>query len=206
MSAVLSTRAKLIASAALLAAAAGAAGLGTFGSFTSTTSASTSVASGNVTIAVGANGPANRLSVGATGIVPGDTIQRAVSLSNTGDQPLASITLTTNATTSSVLDSDPTNALQMKIEKCSSAWNESGNGTSTPYTYSCTGTKTTVLAQQAVIGSNLALSGLSALTNGNTDNLVITLNLPTAADNTFQGKTSVINFAFTGTQRAGTNK
>ena len=28
------------------------------------------------------------------------------------------------------------------------------------------------------------------------------MNLPTAADNTFQGKTSTINFAFTGTQRA----
>jgi hypothetical protein len=205
MSAVLSTRAKLLASAALLAAAAGAAGLGTFGSFTSTTSASESVSSGTVQIGVGTAGTAaNRLTVAATGIVPGDTIQRAVTLSNSGDQNLAAVTLTTNATTSSVLDTDATNGLQVKIEKCSTAWTEAG--TSPAYTYSCSGTKTTVLASQQIIGSNLALSGLSALTAGSSDNLVVTVTLPTSADNTFQGKSSVVNFAFTGTQRTATNK
>src|SRR5581483_6991679 len=92
------TRGKLIASTALLAAAAGAAGLGTFGSFTSTTSATESVSSGNVTIALGASGTAaNRLSVAATGVVPGDTIQRGVTLSNTGDTALSAVTLTTTA-------------------------------------------------------------------------------------------------------------
>jgi hypothetical protein len=202
---VLSTRAKIVASAALLAAAAGAAGLGTFGSFTSTTSASESVSTGNVTIALGAAGTAaNRLTVAATGVVPGDTIARGVTLSNTGDQALSAITLTTAATTSSVLDTDTNNGLQLKIEKCSTAWTEAG--TAPAYTYTCSGTKTTVLAQQPVVGANMALNGLSALTNGQNDNLVVTLSLPSAADNSFQGKTSVINFAFTGTQRAGTNK
>ena len=104
---ILSTRAKLLASAALLAAAAGAAGLGTFGSFTSTTSASESVSSGTVAIALGTAGTAaNRLTVAATGVVPGDTIQRAVTLSNSGDQALSAITLTTTATTTSLLDTD----------------------------------------------------------------------------------------------------
>ena len=200
----MSTRTKVLASAALLAAAAGAAGLGTFGSFTSTTSASEAVSSGNVTIALGASGAANRLSVAATGIVPGDTIQRAVTLSNTGDQNLSGVTLTTTATTSSVLDTDAANGLQVKIEKCSTAWAESG--TAPAYTYNCTGTKTTVLASQPIIGSNVAMTGLSALTAGSTDNLVVTVNLPTSADNTFQGKSSTVNFAFTGTQRNGTNK
>src|SRR5690349_3972304 len=101
---ILSTRAKIVASAALLAAAAGAAGLGTFGSFTSTTSASESVTAGNVTIGLGAPGtPNNRLTVAATGVVPGDTIARGVVLSNTGDQALSAITLTTTASPSSVL-------------------------------------------------------------------------------------------------------
>ncbi|HEY2272218.1 MAG TPA: TasA family protein [Jatrophihabitantaceae bacterium] len=205
MSAVLSTRAKLLASAALLAAAAGAAGLGTFGSFTSTTSASESVSSGSVQIGVGTAGTAaNRLTVAATGIVPGDTIQRAVTLSNSGDQNLSAITLTTNATTSSVLDTDANNGLQVKIEKCSNAWTEAG--TSPAYTYTCSGTKTTVLASQQIIGSNLALAGLSALTATSSDNLVVTVSLPTSADNTFQSKASVVNFAFTGTQRTATNK
>ena len=202
---VLSTRAKVIASAALLAAAAGAAGLGTFGSFTSTTSASETVTTGNVTIGLGTAGTAtNRLTVAATGVVPGDIIARGVVLSNTGDQALSAISLTTTASPSSVLDTDASNGLQMKIEKCSTAWTE--GGTAPAYTYSCSGSKTTVLAQQPVVGANLALNGLSALTNGQSDNLVVSLSLPAAADNTFQGKTSVINFAFTGTQRAGTNK
>ena len=39
-----------------------------------------------------------------------------------------------------------------------------------------------------------------------TDNLVVTVNLPSSADNTFQGKSWTVNFAFTGTQRNGTNK
>ncbi len=204
MSAVLSTRAKLLASAALLAAAAGAAGLGTFGSFTSTTSASASVSSGTVAIALGANGTAaNRLTVAATGIVPGDTMQRAVTLSNGGDQTLSAITLSTTATTSSPLDTDP-NGLQMKIEKCSTVWVEAG--TAPAYTYTCGGTKTTVLAQQSIIGANLALSGLSALTNGQSDNLMVTMSLPVAAGNNLQGASSVISFAFTGTQRAATSK
>jgi spore coat-associated protein N len=201
------TRAKLIASGALVAAAAGAAGLGTFGSFVSSTSASESVSSGTVSIALGASGAANRLSVAATNIVPGDTIQRAVTLTNGGTSNLSSITLSTSATTSSLLDTDTTNGLQLKIDSCSNAWTEGGTA-STGYTYACPAgsTVTSVLASRPVIGSNLSLTGLAALTSMTTDNLVVTLSFPTAADNTFQNKTSVINFAFTGTQRTATNR
>jgi len=35
---------------------------------------------------------------------------------------------------------------------------------------------------------------------------MVTVSLPTTAGNDFQGKSSVINFAFTGTQRGVTNK
>jgi predicted ribosomally synthesized peptide with SipW-like signal peptide len=202
---VLSTKAKLLASAALVAAAAGAAGLGTFGSFTSTTSASQSVTAGTVVIGVGTAGTANnRLSVAATGVVPGDTIQRTVQLNNTGNQNLASITLTTTASPSSLLDTDATNGLQLVIQKCSSTWTEAG--TAPAYTYTCGGTTTTVLASRAVIGANIALSGLSAVTAGASDNLMATLTLPVSAGNTFQGLASTVTFAFTGTQRAATNQ
>jgi hypothetical protein len=50
------------------------------------------------------------------------------------------------------------------------------------------------------------MSGLSATTAGATDHLRLTLTLPTAADNTFQNKTSTISYAFTGTQRTATNQ
>ncbi|QGN58402.1 TasA family protein [Nostocoides sp. HKS02] len=193
---------KVLASVALLAGAAGVAGLGTFGSFTSTTSASQSVASGTVVIGLGAPGPANRLAVAAAGLVPGDTVQRAVTLSNTGTQALSAVTLTTTASPSSKLDTDPANGLHLALDSCSVPWTEAG--TAPAYTYTCTGTTTAVLASQPVIGANTALAGLSSLTAGASDNLRATLSLPAAADNTFQNLASTITFAFTGTQRTAT--
>ena len=199
------TTGKLLATATLLGAAASVAGLGTYGAFTSTTSASTTVTSGTVVIGLGTTGTAaNRLTVAATGVAPGDTIQRAVTLSNTGNQNLAGATLTTTATTSSKLDTDATNGLQLAVDSCSVPWTEAG--TAPAYTYTCSGTTATVLATRAVIGANLTLNNLSSVTAGHSDNLRVTLTLPTTADNTFQGITSTVNFSFTGTQRSGTNQ
>jgi predicted ribosomally synthesized peptide with SipW-like signal peptide len=194
---------KLLASLALLGAAASIAGLGTYATFTSSTSASHTVSSGTVTIALGATGaPTNRLNIGASAIAPGDTLQRSVDLINQGSLDLASITLTTAATASSLLDTDATNGLQMVIDKCSVAWTEAGP----PYTYTCSGSTSTVLASRAVVGSGLALSNLGSLTAGATDHLRVTLTLPGAAGNTFQSQSSTISYTFNGTQRTATNK
>ena len=200
-----STSGKILASAALVGAAASVAGLGTYGAFTSTTSANTSVSSGTVVVGLGTSGTANnRLSVAATGIVAGDTIQRAVTLSNTGTQNLAGVTLTTTASPSSKLDTDSVNGLQMTIDNCSVPWTEAG--TAPAYTYTCSGTTTSVLASHAVIGSNLTLANLLSITATKSDNLRVTLSLPSTADNTFQGLSSTVSFSFTGTQRSGTNQ
>jgi len=196
---------KLLSSFAVLGAAASIAGLGTFASFTSSTSASQAIASGTVSITLGATGPANRLAIGATNLVPGDTIQRAVDLVNNGtagSDALSSIQLTTTASPSSLLDTDATNGLQMVIDKCSVAWTESGP----PYTYTCSGTTSSVLASRAVIGSNLALSNLVSTATGSTDHLRVTLTLPSAAGNTLQGQASTISYNFVGTQRLATSK
>jgi predicted ribosomally synthesized peptide with SipW-like signal peptide len=180
-------------------------GLGAYATFTSATSQSHSVATGTVTIALGATGAStNRLNVNASGVAPGDTIQRSFDLIDQGSLNLASITLTTTATASSLLDTDATNGLQMVIDRCSLAWTEAG--TAPAYTYTCSGTTSSVLASRALIGSNLALSNLGALTAGATDHLHMTLTLPASADNTFQNLTSTIQFSFTGTQRAATNQ
>ena len=158
-----------------------------------------------MTIALGATGAStNRLTVGASNIAPGDTIQRSVDLIDSGSIDLASITLTTNATSSSLLDTDATNGLQMVIDRCSNAWTE--GGTAPAYTYTCSGATSTVLASRAIIGTNLALSNLSALTNGVTDHLRVTLSFPSAAPNSFQNQSSTVQYTFTGTQRAGTSK
>lgn len=202
---MMTTTKKILLSVAALGAAASMAGLGTFATFTSTTSASQTVSSGTVTIALGATGAAtNRLTVNATGIVPGDTMQRSFTLANTGSQDLASVALTTSATTSSLLDTDATNGLQMSIDRCSVAWTESG--VSPTFTYTCSGSTSSVLASRAVVGSSIALSNLTVTTAGATDNLRLTLTLPTTAGNTFQGITSTVSYSFAGTQRAGTNK
>jgi spore coat-associated protein N len=198
-------RRKLLVSLAIVAAAASIAGLGTFATFTSSTSASQNVSSGTVTIALGATGAStNRLTVGASNIAPGDTIQRSVDLINSGSIDLSGITLTTSATASSLLDTDATNGLQMVIDRCSNAWTE--GGVAPAYTYTCSGTTSTVLASRAVVGSNLTLNNLTALTNGVTDHLRVTLSFPSAAPNSFQNQSSTIQYTFTGTQRAGTNK
>jgi spore coat-associated protein N len=77
----------LVAVAVVVAVA--LAGAGAFATFTSSASVSQSITSGTVTIAPGAIGMANnRLSVDATGLVPGDTIQRAVNLSSSPSTPV----------------------------------------------------------------------------------------------------------------------
>lgn len=200
-----STTSKILASLALVGTAAAVAGMGTYGAFTSTTSASTDVTAGTVTIGLGATGTANnRLTVAATGVLPGDTIQRAVALSNTGNQDLASVTLTTTASASSRLDTDTLNGLQLAIDACSVPWTEAG--TAPAYTYTCSGTTTQVLGSRAVIGSNLALANINSVTAGSSDNLRATLTVPAGADNTFQGLSSTVGFAFTGTQRSAASK
>jgi spore coat-associated protein N len=196
------SRGKVLLTLAVVAAGATAVGAGTYASFTaSTTAGPLTVSSGTEALSVPAAGATNRMTVNATGIVPGDTIQRVVNLTNSGNQALSAITLTTNATTSSLLDTDATNGLQLVIDKCSVAWTESGP----PYTYTCGGSTTSVRASVPVIGSGLALSNLSALTAGSTDNLRVTLTFPAGAGNTLQGLSSIINFTFNGTQRTAGN-
>jgi spore coat-associated protein N len=198
---------RLMGSFAVVGAAAAMAGMGTFATFTSSTSASHTISSGTVSIALGATGAANRLTVGASNVVPGDTIQRAADLINNGGASadnLSGIVLTTTASPSSLLDTDATNGLQMTIDKCSVAWTETG--TAPAYSYTCSGTTSTVLASRAVIGAALPLSGLASLSTGATDHLRVTLTLPTAAPNTMQGLTSTVSYNFLGTQRVAGSK
>lgn len=206
-----STTKKLLLSLGVLGTACGIAGLGTFATFTSTTSASQTVTAGTVAVSLGAAGTsANRLTVNATGLVPGDTISRAVQLTSTSSDPLGSVSITTSATVSSLLNTDTTNGLKLTVQRCSTAWTE--NATLAPaYTYTCPGSSSYVLGAAgtsggvAVIQTAAPLPGLAALSAaGSVDNLMVTLYLPTSAPNTMQSASSTLQFSFTGTQRAGT--
>ena len=198
------SRSKVLLTLAVRATAATALGAGTYASFTASTSAGPlTVSSGTEQLSVPAAGATNRMTVNASGIVPGDVMQRVVNLQNTGNQNLSSITLTTNATTSSLLDTDTTNGLQLVIDKCSQAWTEAGSAPA--YTYTCGGSTSSVLASTPVIGSAMALSNLSTTTAGATDYLRVRLTFPSGAGDTLQGRSSTINFTFNGTQRAAGN-
>jgi predicted ribosomally synthesized peptide with SipW-like signal peptide len=191
---------KVALSIGLVLASVALVGMGTFALFTDTQSVSQATSSGTVSLnPISTNAVNNRLSVGASNIAAGDTIQRTVDVKNTGNITLASVTLTTTASVSSLLDTDATNGLQMVIDKCSVAWTETGGP---PYTYTCGGTTSTVLTSAPVIGTNLSLANIS-LTGGTDNFLRVTLTLPSGASNTLQTQSSTISYAFTATQRAG---
>jgi spore coat-associated protein N len=204
------TTGKVLASLALVGTAAGVAGLGTYGAFVSTTQAHTKVGSGTVIMALGAEGGAeNRLNLAANGLVAGDTVQRAVKLSNTGTEDFAAITLATKAVPTaegaapSKLVTDTEHGLQLLIQSCSVAWTE--YGTSPAFSYECKGKTDTILENRAVLAAPVDLD-LMALTAQKSDNLLVTMTLPKTADQTFAGQGSGIGFTFTATQRAGINK
>lgn len=201
------TSGKILASVALVGTAAAVAGMGTYGAFTSTTSASQAVTAGTVDIALGAPGADNTLNVPVAGILPGDKVEKLVTLKNTGNSDLNNVTLATSAldtsaaAPASLLTTDTTHGLQLTIQNCSTAW----VGAAAPYT--CEGTERTVLASSPVITATpTVLNNLTALTSTKTDHLKVTTTLPASAPNEFQGATSTIGFVFTGTQRTETVK
>jgi predicted ribosomally synthesized peptide with SipW-like signal peptide len=198
-----STKTKALVTGGLVAITLAGVGGAAFAAFSATTSASQSIGSGTMAfVDISTNGAGQRLSVGASEIAPGDTIQRAVTLTNSGTVAMASATLTTAATTSSALNTDTANGLQMTIDKCSIAWTEAGGP---EYTYTCGGTTSTVLVSTPVIGANQALANLDVGAAA-TNDLRVTLTLPGTAGNTFQDLDSVIQYTFDGQQRAGTDK
>jgi spore coat-associated protein N len=205
------TTGKVLASLALVGTAAGVAGLGTYGAFVSTTEAQTKVGSGTVIMALGAPGGAeNRLNLAADGLVAGDTVQRAVKLSNAGTENFAAITLATKAVPAvkgaalPKLVKDSTHGLQLLIQSCSVAWTETG--TSPAFSYKCEGDTGTILTNRPVVLEAPVNLDLKALVAHQSDNLLVTMTLPATADKTFAGQGSSIGFTFTATQRAGINK
>lgn len=194
------TTTKVLASVALVGAAASVAGLGTFGSFTSTTSASQAVSTGKVVIGLTQHATAGT-TVAATNLVPGDTVQRAVTLTRSSDtEAFGSVKLTTAPTgATTLLTSDATNGLQLKVDQCSVAWVKAASGELT-----CSGTTTPVLANRAVTGTNLDLAAATSTLNTTAaaSNLRVSMTLPEAANNDFQGLSSTIGFTFDATQRA----
>jgi camelysin-like metallo-endopeptidase len=190
---------KIIGSLAIAGAAAAVAGLGTFGTFNdSTTPVATTVQTGTVDINLTQQG--YTIPVTTSGFVPGDSLSRAVDLSNDGSSALSSVTLASTATAPTALTTDTTNGLQLTLKSCPGAWSQGGTASAPVYT--CSGSTTSLYSGPAVMSS--ALPGVASLASHGVDHLLLTLSLPTAADNGFMKLSSTLNLTFTGVQRAGT--
>lgn len=196
----LSTTKKVVGSLAVAGTAAAVAGLGTFGTFSdSTAPLNTSVNSGTVDINLAMPSGTFAIPVTTTGFVPGDSLTRAVDLTNSGDSALASVMLASTATAGSILTTDTTNGLQLVVKSCSVPYTQAG--TATAATYTCSGTEKALMGGPAV--NTASLAGINSLNPGGTDHLVFSVSLPSNADNTFQGKSATLSLVFSGTQRAG---
>jgi spore coat-associated protein N len=218
---------RIALSIALLLGAVGALIGGAFATFTnSVTTSPQAITSGTVKLAVG---PTNDVGTGATNIAAGDTIAREADLNDTGGT-LASkeITLKFSAAPTSLLDTDPTNGLQVSIQACSEAWKRTVVGSPPPaFEYTCTPGPTVVKIAGAATTSVSALetapgalTPLNSLAAGGKDFLLFTLTLPsaapgdlgkvaacsgasggTAATEDLQGCSSTLTYTFQATQR-----
>lgn len=196
------TAVKLAASAALVAGAASVAGLGTFGAFTSTTVADQSVSNGRIQIGLAEGVQGSKIA--AAGVVPGDTIQRTMTLTrDSATETFGKVTLTAKGA-GSLLTTDTKHGLQMTVDQCATPWVKAADSMA----LTCATPVVPVLASQPVIGSlvDLGKANLDALNAAGASHLRVTLALPTDADDDFQGESDTVTFTFDATQRAGESR
>ena len=186
--------AKALGSLGVVGVAAAVAGLGVFGTFTdSTTPAAVAVQAGIVSIDLTAAGGGAAVPLTFGSVLPGASATQAVDLVNDGDSALSSVSLATVATTSSILDTDVTDGLQMTVTSCSVAWSAS---------WTCAGDVRTVQAAGPVVRSAPLAAPLS-LTAGATDHLAVTVALPSTAGDAFRQQASDLSLVFSAVQRDG---
>lgn len=158
------------------------------------TNSANHVSRGRITVSLAAPDTAAGVSLDSPGLVSGETAATVVDLVNTSSRR-STVALTTIATSSSLLDQDPVNGLQLAIDRCSAPW-EPVPGATRPG-YRCPGRTVSVLVRRPVLVSNLALSNLDAGDQGGKQHLCLSLTLPESAGNEFQGLSSTIQYRFT---------
>ena len=194
------TAAKIVGTVGVLGVAATIAGLSTFGSFTdSTTPVDTQVDSGVLSINLADAGDSLSMPFGGGLMLAGDSRSFRVDLVNDGDTALGTVSMTSRATASSILDTDPSVGLQLRLIDCSVPWTVSGS------TYSCAGTQTVFYSGPIVVsGSGPTLPNPTSANVGGVDHILMTASRPSSASgDELEGATSSLEFTFTATQRAG---
>lgn len=192
------TRNKLLWSLAALGAAGALAGLGTFATFTTTTTEQYGdINTGDLVLTVGAVG-----SLDVNNIVPGDTIQRRVNLTNDGDS-LGPVTLMVTVDPDDAPEpyEDPSRIMTLAVDQCEgpNAWDTSGN------TFVCEDANGDPVAPTPVFVGTEPLLGahpLSTLSGMNgTAHLRFTLAFPDDAGDNYQNRITTVGYTFLGVQR-----
>jgi hypothetical protein len=122
--------------------------------------------------------------VNITNLVPGDTAQRVVHITNGGNSGFT-YAGSVGATANTLLWSDTTNGLQATVYRCNN----------------CT-TPANIVYSGAL--KNLAIPASGTIAAAGSDYLTYVFSLPTTAGNTFQTLTQDFTVTYTATQLAGT--
>ncbi len=190
------TAAKVVASLGVVGATVAIAGLGTFGSFTdSTAPVESDVQTGTLSINLSPAATYATVPFSTGRFMPGDRTARAFDIVNDGDVAWDSLTFTSWATSSSLLDRDTVNGLQLTVESCSTAWGVDGS------TYVCGGTVREFYSGPIVLDQPLA--GAASVAPGEVDHLLATVDFPSTAGEELQNQVSQLAFRFTAVQRDG---
>jgi len=153
-------------------------------------------AAGNAALSISTPGSgASVLSI--PNLRPGDTKAYKMTIENSGSVPFTyALSVAAQPGKSSVLDTNAALGLQLKVERCNSAF------------ASCSAP----LYNGRIVVTNLDLGGPDnlpgpgspkGLKKGSKDYLRLTASLPSGAGNAFQGKTSVLDLTWTATQATG---
>jgi hypothetical protein len=218
---------RIVGTAGCLSAAAGVAAHAAASGFTGAQQvAGGTTSAGDIYLTAPAgNTSGNRLTLAVSDLIPNIFRFRTVNVTNgrsaaSGGVDLASLTLLTNATLSSTLNTNVL-GLYYLVQACTTggagtagqAWTESGS--SPDYQDTCSGgVAVPVLgggSSVQVAPSAGANTPATTLTNvdlaaGHTNYLRFSFKVTVSAPGALMGQTSGISFVFDGTQRAGTNK
>ena len=146
-------------------------------SFTATTT-NPANSFGSATLTLSNDKSAAASLINLANLVPGDTANRTVTITNTGTVGMT-YTAAISAVANTLLWSDTTNGIQVTVKR----------GATTVYTGPL---------------KNLALAASGTIAAAGTDTLTFDFNLPVAAGNTFQNLTQDFTITYTATQLAGT--
>lgn len=163
-----------------------------------------SVSSGTVNLSFGTSQP-DQLTVGASNLIPGDTVERGVELTNNGTVGLAGVGFGVSDASPTALVTGP-NGLTATVASCSVPWTATSlsNG---GYTYSCSGTQTIVMGSTSVsslLTTPVQIAPVNSVNPGGVDYLVVALTLPSSAPSSDQGLSDSLTYDFGGVQKPAT--